>query len=145
MEYSFRLFPLGGYVAFPDDDPNNSKYPADDPNLLKNRSIPARTAVISAGIIANFIFAYLVLLLQVGGICMCCLFGQMQCATASYLNQPPLTGHRLDTQQHVRISTDSCSTVKVTLLALNTGGAPLVHVLHSCYGATHSATKSCSC
>lgn len=67
MEYSFRLFPLGGYVAFPDDDPNNSKYPADDPNLLKNRSIPARTAVISAGIIANFIFAYLVLLLQVGG------------------------------------------------------------------------------
>lgn len=65
VEYSLRLFPLGGYVAFPDDDPTNSKYPADDPNLLKNRSIPERTAVISAGIIANFIFAYLVLLAQV--------------------------------------------------------------------------------
>lgn len=50
-----------------------------------------------------------------------------------------------DTQQYVRISTDSCSTVKVTLLALNPGGAPLVYVLHSCYGATHSAAKSCSC
>lgn len=64
VEYSLRAIPLGGYVAFPDDDPN-SPIPPDDPNLLKNRSIPERAAVISAGVIANFIFAYTALLLQV--------------------------------------------------------------------------------
>jgi len=64
VEYSLRAIPLGGYVAFPDDDVA-SPYPADDPNLLKNRSIPERAAVISAGVIANIVFAYAVLLLQV--------------------------------------------------------------------------------
>eukprot|EP00967_Tisochrysis_lutea_P082002 scaffold113480_cov17-Tisochrysis_lutea.AAC.1 len=36
----------------------------DDPNLLQNRSILSRAAVISAGVIANVIFAYLTLLVQ---------------------------------------------------------------------------------
>ena len=63
VEYSFRAIPLGGYVGFPDDDPD-SPYPADDPDLLRNKSIPARALVISAGIIANIIFAYGVLLTQ---------------------------------------------------------------------------------
>lgn len=34
-EYALRLIPLGGYVGFPDDDPNSS-VPANDPNLLSN-------------------------------------------------------------------------------------------------------------
>ncbi|KAJ9519928.1 hypothetical protein QJQ45_014661, partial [Haematococcus lacustris] len=80
VEYSLRLIPMGGFVAFPDDDPKSnipkprcltvkaSLYPSlpaahvlawpcavlltrcpDDPNLLRNRSIPERGAVISAG------------------------------------------------------------------------------------------------
>lgn len=64
VEYSFRAIPLGGYVGFPDDDPE-SPFPPDDPNLLRNKNIPARALVISAGIIANIIFAYAVLLTQV--------------------------------------------------------------------------------
>lgn len=63
VEYSLRAIPLGGYVAFPDDDPE-SKFPPDDPNLLKNRSIPQRAIVISAGVIANIIFAYSLLFTQ---------------------------------------------------------------------------------
>lgn len=67
VEYSLRLIPLGGYVAFPDDDPSEeSAFSPDDPDLLKNRSIPERAAVISAGVIANIIFAYFCLLVQVG-------------------------------------------------------------------------------
>lgn len=41
-------------------------YDPNDPDLLKNRSIPERAAVISAGVIANIIFAYFALLVQVG-------------------------------------------------------------------------------
>lgn len=52
VEYSLRAIPLGGYVAFPDDDPN-SGFQSDDPDLLKNRGIPARALVISAGVIAT--------------------------------------------------------------------------------------------
>ncbi|KAG0620754.1 hypothetical protein M758_4G240900 [Ceratodon purpureus] len=64
VEYSLRAIPLGGYVAFPDDDPN-SGFKTDDPDLLKNRGIAARALVISAGVIANIIFAYTVLFGQV--------------------------------------------------------------------------------
>lgn len=67
VEYAIRAIPLGGFVAFPDDDPKLAeKYPKDDPNLLKNRPIKDRALVISAGIIANCIFAYSILLAQVG-------------------------------------------------------------------------------
>jgi membrane-associated protease RseP (regulator of RpoE activity) len=65
-EYALRAFPLGGYVGFPDDDPD-SNIPPDDPDLLRNRPIFDRAIVISAGVIANLIFAYLVLVLQIGG------------------------------------------------------------------------------
>jgi membrane-associated protease RseP (regulator of RpoE activity) len=65
VEYSLRAIPLGGYVAFPDDDPKNSSFQPDDPDLLQNRSIPERALVISAGVIANVIFALAVLFAQV--------------------------------------------------------------------------------
>jgi RIP metalloprotease RseP len=56
---------LGGFVGFPDDDPD-SEIPPNDPNLLRNRPILDRAIVISAGVIANLIFAYFVLALQIG-------------------------------------------------------------------------------
>ncbi len=69
VEYALRALPLGGYVGFPDEDPD-SKIPPDDPDLLKNRPILDRAIVLSAGVIANFVFAYVVLLLMValGGV-----------------------------------------------------------------------------
>ncbi len=62
-EYALRAIPLGGYVGFPDDDPDSDIDPA-DPNLLRNRPVLDRVIVISAGVIANLIFAYLVLVSQ---------------------------------------------------------------------------------
>lgn len=62
-EYALRAIPLGGFVGFPDDDPD-SEIPADDPDLLKNRPVLDRAIVISAGVIANLIFAYLVFVAQ---------------------------------------------------------------------------------
>ncbi|MGL5877052.1 MAG: RIP metalloprotease RseP [Xenococcaceae cyanobacterium] len=62
-EYAIRAIPLGGYVGFPDDDPD-SEIPPEDPNLLRNRPILDRAIVISAGVIANLIFAYFLLVAQ---------------------------------------------------------------------------------
>ncbi|GAA0186222.1 metalloprotease [Lithospermum erythrorhizon] len=64
VEYSIRAFPLGGFVGFPDNDPD-SDIPVDDENLLKNRPIFDRVLVISAGVIANIVFAYLIIFVQV--------------------------------------------------------------------------------
>jgi membrane-associated protease RseP (regulator of RpoE activity) len=64
-EYALRAIPLGGFVGFPDDDPD-SDIPPYDPNLLRNRPIIDRAIVISAGVIANLIFAYLVFVAQFG-------------------------------------------------------------------------------
>lgn len=64
VEYSLRAIPLGGFVGFPDDDPE-SEYSPDDPDLLKNRPILDRLLVTSAGVIANLTFAYFILFGQV--------------------------------------------------------------------------------
>ena len=64
-EYALRGFPLGGFVGFPDDDPD-STIPKNDPDLLRNRPILDRAIVLSAGVIANLIFAYFLLVTQVG-------------------------------------------------------------------------------
>jgi membrane-associated protease RseP (regulator of RpoE activity) len=66
-EYAIRIIPLGGYVGFPDDDPD-SDIPRDDPNLLRNRPVLDRAIVISAGVIANIVFAYFLLATQAGTI-----------------------------------------------------------------------------
>ena len=63
ITYSFRAFPLGGFVSFPDEEQNNID-PA-DPNLLKNRPIFQRIIVISAGVFANLILAYTILIINV--------------------------------------------------------------------------------
>lgn len=63
-EYAIRAFPLGGFVGFPDDE-SDCEIPPNDPNLLRNRPILDRAIVISAGVIANLILAYLLLVTQV--------------------------------------------------------------------------------
>ncbi len=60
VTYAIRSLPLGGFVSFPDDQ-EESIIPSDDPNLLKNRPIFQRAIVISAGVIANLILAWVVL------------------------------------------------------------------------------------
>ena len=63
ITYSLRAFPLGGFVSFPDEDVNNID--PKDPNLLKNRPIFQRVIVISAGVLANLILAYSILIINV--------------------------------------------------------------------------------
>ncbi len=63
ITYSLRAFPLGGFVSFPDEELNNID--PQDPNLLKNRPIIQRVIVISAGVFANLILAYTILILNV--------------------------------------------------------------------------------
>ena len=63
ITYSFRAFPLGGFVSFPDEELNNIK--SNDPNLLKNRPITQRIIVISAGVFANLLLAYTILIINV--------------------------------------------------------------------------------
>jgi Peptidase family M50 len=48
VEYALRALPLGGFVAFPDND-EDCPYPKDDPNLLKNRPVLDRMIVTAAG------------------------------------------------------------------------------------------------
>ncbi|MFH0702671.1 MAG: site-2 protease family protein [bacterium] len=56
---------LGGYVAFPDDDPDNN-LPKDDPSRISNRKVWEKTFVVSAGVIANAFLAYLIVLFVAG-------------------------------------------------------------------------------
>ena len=44
ITYSFRAFPLGGFVSFPDEEINNIN--PEDPNLLNNRPITQKLIVI---------------------------------------------------------------------------------------------------
>jgi hypothetical protein len=64
--YTLRAIPLGGYVEFADDD-GKGTYDPDDPQLLRNKSLPSRALVISAGVLANLVFSLAVLFAQVGG------------------------------------------------------------------------------
>ena len=63
ITYSFRAFPLGGFVSFPDEEQNNIN--PEDPNLLKNRPIIQRLIVISAGVFANLLLAYTILIINI--------------------------------------------------------------------------------
>ncbi len=65
ITYALRALPLGGFVSFPDDD-KESNIPPEDPDLLSNRPIHQRAFVISAGVLANFLLAWVVLIGQSG-------------------------------------------------------------------------------
>ncbi|MEM8639565.1 MAG: RIP metalloprotease RseP [Cyanobacteria bacterium P01_G01_bin.54] len=66
-EYALRAIPLGGFVGFPDDE-TGGEISLDDPDLLSNRPLLDRAIVISAGVIANLIFAYLLIVTQIATI-----------------------------------------------------------------------------
>jgi regulator of sigma E protease len=59
VTYCIHAFLLGGYVSFPDDDPD-SDIPEDDPGRLKNRKVWEKALVISAGVTANALLAYII-------------------------------------------------------------------------------------
>ena len=63
ITYSLRAFPLGGFVSFPDEE--NIEINKNNPNLLRNRPIYQRIIVISAGVIANLLLAYVILIFNV--------------------------------------------------------------------------------
>ncbi len=59
-EYVWSLFPLGGYVKMLDE--GEGEVPAEERHLaFNNKSVWARIAIISAGPVFNFIFAFLAL------------------------------------------------------------------------------------
>lgn len=57
-----HAFLLGGYVGFPDDDPD-SDLPQDHPDRISNRPVWQRFLVVSAGVTANAICAFVLVLL----------------------------------------------------------------------------------
>ena len=59
ITFYIHAFLLGGYVGFPDDDPE-SKIPVDDPDRISNRPAWQKALVVSAGVTMNVIFAYLI-------------------------------------------------------------------------------------
>lgn len=63
VQFALRAIPLGGFVSFPDDD-DTSGIDRDDPNLLSNRPLHQRALVIAAGVLANLLLAWLVLVAQ---------------------------------------------------------------------------------
>ena len=57
-----HAFLLGGYVSFADDDPD-SPLPEDDENRIMNRPIWQRFLIVSAGVFANAVLAYVLVLI----------------------------------------------------------------------------------
>ena len=65
VQFALRAIPLGGFVGFPDDEEgDDSGIAADDPDRLRNRPLPQRALVIAAGVLANLLLAWLVLVGQ---------------------------------------------------------------------------------
>lgn len=62
VELVVHAFLLGGYVSFPDDE-KDSNLPADSMDRFINRPVWQRMIVISAGVIANIITAFVLVLL----------------------------------------------------------------------------------
>lgn len=64
-EVCIHAFLLGGYVSFPDDNPD-SNIPENDPRRISNRKVWERAAVVSAGVTANALIAYFLVLFVAG-------------------------------------------------------------------------------
>lgn len=62
LEVLVHAFLLGGYVAFPDDD-KDIDLPADSPERFMNRPIYQRLIVVSAGVFANVVCAFVFVVL----------------------------------------------------------------------------------
>jgi len=64
-EFLVHALLLGGYVAFPDDD-RDSELEKDSPERFLNKPIYQRMIVVIAGVLSNFIAAFLIVLLTAG-------------------------------------------------------------------------------
>lgn len=62
-EYLISAFPLGGYVKMAGEDPTEEVPPEDLERSFMAQPVLKRTAIVSAGPIFNFLFAYLVFLI----------------------------------------------------------------------------------
>lgn len=60
-ECRLNWIPLGGYCAFLDDSAEGEEVDPNDQRLMRNRPVWQRTWVVSAGVIFNFVFAWLIL------------------------------------------------------------------------------------
>lgn len=60
-----HAFLLGGYVSFPDDEPD-SEIPKDSSLRISNRTVWERVLVVSAGVAANAVIAYFIVLFVAG-------------------------------------------------------------------------------
>jgi membrane-associated protease RseP (regulator of RpoE activity) len=60
VEYCIHACLFGGYVSFPDDDPDNP-LPKDAPERFENKSIGARFAVMVAGVTVNAILGWFIM------------------------------------------------------------------------------------
>jgi membrane-associated protease RseP (regulator of RpoE activity) len=60
VEYCIHACLFGGYVAFPDDDPENP-LPKDSPERFENKPLPSRFAVMVAGVAVNAILGWLIM------------------------------------------------------------------------------------
>lgn len=71
-EFTFRMLPFGGFVAFPEhtqtEEETGAEIVSDDPDLLQNRPLLDRAIVISAGIVANIVLAWAALFASVSTI-----------------------------------------------------------------------------
>ncbi|MBQ4616787.1 MAG: RIP metalloprotease RseP [Clostridia bacterium] len=59
--YSLRLLPLGGFCAMEGEDEDS-----DDPRAFGNKKVWQRILIVVAGVVMNFLFGYLILLLAIG-------------------------------------------------------------------------------
>jgi len=76
-----HAFLLGGYVSFPDDE-KDSDVPLDSSERFMNKPVWQRMVVISAGVIANIITAFLFVLITA------CIWGQLPLGQADiYINK----------------------------------------------------------
>jgi membrane-associated protease RseP (regulator of RpoE activity) len=60
VEYCIHACLFGGYVSFPDDDPDNP-LPKDAPERFENQPLPARFAVMIAGVTVNAILGWIIM------------------------------------------------------------------------------------
>lgn len=60
VEYCIHAALFGGYVAFPDDDPENP-LPKDAPERFENKPLLARFAVMVAGVTVNAVLGWLIM------------------------------------------------------------------------------------
>ena len=66
IQYSLRLFPIGGYVAMAGED-EDKEGEADDPNAFNKKNVWQRLLILVAGATMNVIAGALAMLILVGG------------------------------------------------------------------------------